>query len=94
MVLVVLLLLAGLVLATAAYVKEIEGRGTLWGRGAGVAVLRGDGDVTIEGLFAEGYQAIFLATGAHESWRLNLEGEDVEGVYPSMQFLKAFNLRG
>jgi hypothetical protein len=47
LVLVVLLLLAGL--ATAAYAKEIEGRGTLWGRGAGVAVLRGDGEVTIEG---------------------------------------------
>ncbi len=49
LVLVVLLLLAGLVLATAAYAKEIEGRGTLWGRGAGVAVLRGAGEVTIEG---------------------------------------------
>ena len=47
LVLVVLLLLAGL--ATTAYAKEIEGRGTLWGRGAGVAVLRGDGEVTIEG---------------------------------------------
>ncbi len=51
-------------------------------------------DVTIDGLFAEGFKAIFLATGAHESWRLNLEGEDLERVYPSMEFLKAFNLRG
>ena len=49
LVLVVLLLLAGLVLASAVYAKEIEGRGTLWARGAGVAVLRGDGEVTIEG---------------------------------------------
>jgi len=51
-------------------------------------------DTTIQKLFAEGFQAVFLAMGAHESWRLELEGEDLEGVYPSMQFLKAFNLRG
>ncbi len=51
-------------------------------------------DTTVQKLFAEGFQAVFLAMGAHESWRLELEGEDLEGVYPSMQFLKAFNLRG
>jgi len=51
-------------------------------------------DVTIRELLAEGFKAVFLAIGAHESWRLDLEGEDLEGVYPSMQFLKAFNLRG
>ncbi len=51
-------------------------------------------DAKIQELFAEGFQAIFLAMGAHESWRLELEGEDLEGVYPSIQFLKAFNLRG
>jgi len=51
-------------------------------------------DANIRELFAEGFKAVFLAMGAHESWRLDLEGEDMEGVYPSMQFLKAFNLRG
>ena len=51
-------------------------------------------DTTIERLFADGFQAVFLALGAHKSWRLELEGEDVDGVYPSMPFLKAFNLRG
>jgi len=51
-------------------------------------------DANIRELFAEGFQAVFLAMGAHESWRLDLEGEDLEGVHPSMQFLKAFNLRG
>jgi NADH-quinone oxidoreductase subunit F len=50
-------------------------------------------DVTIREFLAEGFKAVFLAMGAHESWRLDLEGEDLEGVYPSMQFLKAFNLR-
>ena len=51
-------------------------------------------DVTIDGLFDDGFEAIFLATGAHRSRRLDVPGEDAEGVYPSIQFLKAFNLRG
>ena len=51
-------------------------------------------DANLRELFTEGFKAVFLALGAHESWRLDLEGEDLEGVYPSMQFLKAFNLRG
>ncbi len=51
-------------------------------------------DITVDGLFAEGFEAVFLSIGAHESWRLNLEDEDVEGVYPSIKFLKAFNIKG
>jgi len=52
-------------------------------------------DVTIDGLFEEGFEAVFVATGAHESRRMGLEGEQgLEGIYPSMRFLKAFNLDG
>ena len=51
-------------------------------------------DVTIDGLFNDGFKAVFLAIGADKSWRLDIEGEDVRGIYPSMQFLKEFNLRG
>ncbi len=51
-------------------------------------------DITIDELFKDGFEAVFLAIGADKSWRLGLEGEDTQGVYPSMQFLKAFNLRG
>ena len=51
-------------------------------------------DFTIDGLFEEGFKAVFLALGAHKSRRLNIEGEDLSGVYPAIQFLKAFNLRG
>jgi NADH-quinone oxidoreductase subunit F len=50
-------------------------------------------DVTIDSLFAEGFKAVFLAIGAHRSLRLGVEGETVNGVYPAMQFLEAFNLR-
>jgi NADH-quinone oxidoreductase subunit F len=51
-------------------------------------------DITIDELFKDGFEAVFLAIGADKSWRLGLEGEETEGIYPSMQFLKAFNLRG
>ena len=51
-------------------------------------------DLTVDGLLAEGFQAIFLAIGADKSWDLGLEGENLEGIYSSMEFLKAFNLRG
>jgi len=51
-------------------------------------------DMTIDDLFAGGFKAVFLAMGADKSWELGLEGENLEGVYPSMPFLKAFNLRG
>ncbi|MFZ5433094.1 MAG: FAD-dependent oxidoreductase [Calditrichota bacterium] len=51
-------------------------------------------DITVEGLFKDGFKAVFLGMGAHKSRRLNVEGEDLEGVYPAIQFLKAFNLEG
>jgi NADH-quinone oxidoreductase subunit F len=49
-------------------------------------------DFTIQSLFEEGYRAVFLALGAHKSRRLGIPNEDVEGVFPSIQFLKSFNL--
>lgn len=51
-------------------------------------------DITIDELFEQGFKAVFLATGADKSMRLGLEGEDIEGIYSSMAFLKAFNLAG
>jgi len=51
-------------------------------------------DITIDGLFEDGFGAVLLAMGAHRSRPLGLPGEDATGVYPSIDFLKAFNLRG
>lgn len=51
-------------------------------------------DFTIESLLQEDFGAVFLALGAHKSRRLNLPKEDIEGVYPSIQFLKSYNLEG
>jgi NADH-quinone oxidoreductase subunit F len=56
----------------------------------GVALGR---DIDIDKLFESGYSAVLLAIGAHKSKPLRLEHEDVEGVYPSIDFLKAFNLQ-
>ncbi|MFH1861346.1 MAG: FAD-dependent oxidoreductase, partial [bacterium] len=51
-------------------------------------------DFNIEKLFAEGYKAVFVALGAQKGRRLQLEGEDCEGVFPSIEYLKACNQQG
>ncbi|MCP4648198.1 MAG: FAD-dependent oxidoreductase, partial [bacterium] len=51
-------------------------------------------DVTLEGLQKDGYKAVYLALGAHKSRKLGIPNEDVTGVYPSIEFLKEFNLNG
>ena len=51
-------------------------------------------DFTIDSLFHDGFDAIFLALGAHRSRRMEIDGEDSAGIYPSIEFLKAWNLRG
>ncbi len=50
-------------------------------------------DITIDSLLNNGYRAIFLAMGAHKSKLLNIEGENLDGVYPAIEFLKKFNLK-
>ena len=49
-------------------------------------------DITVDGLFEEGYKAVFLAMGAHESRMLRVEGEDAKGVFPVIEFLRDANL--
>jgi NADH-quinone oxidoreductase subunit F len=38
------------------------------------------------------FQAVFLATGAQKSASIGVDGEDLEGVYGAVQFLREFNL--
>lgn len=45
-------------------------------------------DVTIKSLKADGYKAVFLATGLHLSRPLNVEGEDLPGVLKGVDFLR------
>ncbi len=51
-------------------------------------------DITVDGLFKDGFNAVLLAMGAHKSRPLQLENEDVDGVIPSIEFLKAYNQHG
>jgi len=49
-------------------------------------------DLTIDDLFKQGYQAVFLGVGAHNSRKLGVEGEDAEGIIPVTTFLREVNL--
>jgi len=49
-------------------------------------------DFTLDDLRREGFGAILVATGAHRSRRLNIEGERLEGALGGVEFLKKFNL--
>ncbi len=51
-------------------------------------------DITVDSLLEEGFEAVFLALGAHKSKPLRIEGEDVDGVFPSIKFLHDFNVLG
>ncbi len=44
-----------------------------------------------EDLKKQGYDAIFLATGAQNSAKLNVDGENASGVLPALAFLKDVN---
>ena len=45
-------------------------------------------EITIKSLKADGYSATFLGIGAHESRKLNLPGEDANGVISALSLLK------
>jgi heterodisulfide reductase subunit A-like polyferredoxin len=48
-------------------------------------------DITVEDLFSQGFKAIFIATGAYRDLRLNIPGEDAQGVIPGVAFLGRIN---
>jgi NADH-quinone oxidoreductase subunit F len=49
-------------------------------------------DFTIDGLFKQGYKAVFLAMGAHLNQKMNTPGEEARGVFPGVDFLRRVNL--
>ena len=51
-------------------------------------------DFTLDDLLGrQGFKAVYLALGSHQSKRMGVPGEDVkEGLVPGIQFLKAHNL--
>jgi NADPH-dependent glutamate synthase beta subunit-like oxidoreductase len=49
-------------------------------------------DKTIAQLREEGFKAFFIAIGTQECIRLGVQGEDLEGVYPGLDYLRQVNL--
>ena len=49
-------------------------------------------DFTVGQLREQGFKAFFLGIGSQECKVLGIEGEDFEGVYPGLEFLKQVNL--
>jgi len=55
--------------------------------------IRFGSDISLADLRKEGFSAIFLGIGAHESMRLNIPGEEAaEGVIDAVAFLRKVNL--
>lgn len=49
-------------------------------------------DVTVDGLFDQGFKAVFVAIGAWKGMNLMVEGEHRQGVYPALRLLCDYNL--
>ncbi|MCX7912740.1 MAG: dihydropyrimidine dehydrogenase, partial [Dehalococcoidales bacterium] len=47
---------------------------------------------SVDSLFADGYDAVFLAPGAHRGQPLGVEGDNLPGVYDGATFLREVNL--
>jgi len=51
-----------------------------------------EGAEGISNLFKNGFKAVFIATGAHQSMKLNIPGEDLEGVSHAVDLLRQVSL--
>ncbi len=51
-------------------------------------------DITLKGLKEQGYEAVFLGVGAPAGTKLDIPGEDAQGVTEAIQFLREYNIRG
>ncbi len=49
-------------------------------------------NLTINDLKSQGYKAVFIGIGAHKSLKLNIEGENLAGVFSGLDFLREYNL--
>jgi NADPH-dependent glutamate synthase beta subunit-like oxidoreductase len=49
------------------------------------------GDLTIDKLWQEGFKAVFISVGAHKTRKLGVEGENLNGVFDALDFLRMAN---
>ncbi len=59
----------------------------------GVEIQTGHKIESLDGLFNDGYQAVFVAVGAHKGSALGVPGEDSPGVLEGVTFLREVSLR-
>jgi NADPH-dependent glutamate synthase beta subunit-like oxidoreductase/Pyruvate/2-oxoacid:ferredoxin oxidoreductase delta subunit/ferredoxin len=59
---------------------------------AGVEIKLNTKVESVDGLFDQGYQAVFLAPGAHRGQSLGVDGDTLPGVYDGASFLRDVNL--
>lgn len=48
-------------------------------------------NLTLKNLFAQSYKVVLIAIGAQRDLKLNIPGEDAEGVVPGIEYLKQVN---
>jgi NADH-quinone oxidoreductase subunit F len=46
----------------------------------------------VDSLLKDGYRAVFISCGAHKGDKMGIPGEDVQGVYDAIEFLRDVNL--
>jgi len=61
-------------------------------KNAGVEIKLNSRVESLDPLFKQGYNAVFLGLGAHQGIRLGIDGEDLAGVIESAEFLRRGNL--
>ena len=57
----------------------------------GVRIITNHPVEDVEALLGD-YDAVFVAVGAHKDVRMGIEGEDLEGVYSAIEFLRKINM--
>ena len=58
----------------------------------GVKIITNHPVEDVEALLRDGYDAVFVAVGAHKDLKMGIEGEDLEGVYSAIEFLRRINM--
>ncbi|MFW6366260.1 MAG: NADH-ubiquinone oxidoreductase-F iron-sulfur binding region domain-containing protein, partial [Spirochaetota bacterium] len=51
-------------------------------------------DITLKGLYGDGYESVFLAVGAAHGAAMGVPGETLSGVVQGTDFLRQYNIRG
>jgi len=60
----------------------------------GVAIRTSQTVASLDALFDQGFKAVLLTTGTHADLKLNVPGEDLDGVISCVRFLGQVNLTG